>query len=95
MNRAVAVNRQWVVSFTDGVPISVKHVKPSELKAVATLPADLVGAYLDGVLQAFTDQEGVLDKEKGVLEARAEVLKAQAALLKARRGLRRSSPGAA
>ncbi|MGO8182601.1 hypothetical protein [Rhizobium leguminosarum] len=79
--RTMFVKRETTIMFDDnGALQSVQVKKPSEALAIATLPATLLGAYIDAIVQGFT-------REKDVQSARANLLKQQAETLQAERKL--------
>lgn len=81
VTRTMFVKRETTIAFDDaGALTSVQVKKPSEALAIASLPAVLVGAYIDAIVKGFT-------RQKDVQLARAELYKQQAATLAEERKL--------
>lgn len=84
VKRTMLVKRETTIMFADdGSLKSVQVKKPSEALAVVTLPAALVGAYIDAVVAGLTNAKKVQDARAALYNAQAASLQAERKLLEA------------
>ena len=83
---AAFATAEYDFEFKDGMLVSYSAVKPSEIAAVATIPAELIRAYLGAVSELFTRHVNINDKAATLAEKRKLRLENEKALAAAEAG---------
>lgn len=83
--RSAMVQRKAKVTFTNGVPSSVSHTKPSEALALVALPGDIIGAVFGGIVDGLTGRTDIAKQEAALAEQQTARIEALEALVAARK----------
>lgn len=83
IERSTLVKRTAHIEFAAGRVVNTQYTRPSPAVAAASLPANVVGGFLSGIVGGITGRTNSVKAETDLVNAKAAMLAAQAAYKKA------------
>jgi hypothetical protein len=81
--RGPFIERKTEITYSHGVPLTVKHTKPSEALGLVTGVGEVAGAIVFSPFNALTSQTASVNTQKANLAAREQLLEQQQKTLQA------------